>query len=53
MNQVGKLRSFIAADKNTGDIMGHMAFKYKDPEDRFAELGVAFVRPEFRKLRGV
>lgn len=49
MNQVGKLRSFIAADKNTGDIMGHMAFKYKDPQDRFAELGVAFVRPEFRK----
>lgn len=49
MNRDLKLRSFIAADNNTGEIMGHMAFKYKNPNDRIAEVGVAFVRPEFRK----
>ena len=49
MNRDGKLRSFIAAGKNTGEIMGHIAFKYKNPDDRIAEIGVAFVKPEYRK----
>ncbi|HNY12587.1 MAG TPA: ATP-binding protein [Candidatus Wallbacteria bacterium] len=49
MNRDGKLCSFIAAGKNTGEIMGHVAFKYKNAGDRIAEIGVAFVKPEYRK----
>ncbi len=49
MNRNGQLRSFIAAGKNTNEIMGHIAFKYKNPHDRIAEIGVAFVKPEYRK----
>ena len=49
MNQTGNLLSVIAAGKDTGEIMGHMAFKYKNPADRIAEFGVAFVKPEYRK----
>jgi len=49
MNRDGKLRSFIAAGKNTGEIMGHIALKYKNQNDNMAELGVAFVKPEYRK----
>jgi len=49
MNQSGNLRSFVAAGKNDGEIMGHIAFKYKNPQDCIAEIGVAFVKPEYRK----
>ena len=48
-NESGELRSFIAAGKNSGEIMGHIALKYKNPDDRIAEIGVAFVKPEYRK----
>ena len=49
MNSAGKLRSFIAAGRGSGEIMGHIALKYKNPDDRIAEIGVAFVKPEYRK----
>jgi len=48
MNTSGKLHSFVAADTNTGEIVAHSAFKYKNPGDRLAELGVAFVKPDYR-----
>ncbi|WP_028894325.1 GNAT family N-acetyltransferase [Syntrophorhabdus aromaticivorans] len=49
MNRSGKLRSFIASGKDSGEIMGHIALKFKNPDDRIAETGVAFVKPEYRK----
>lgn len=49
MNHAGTLRSFVAAEKNTGEIMGHIALKYKNTTDRIAEVGVAFVKPDYRK----
>jgi len=49
MNGEGKLRSFIAAGRDGGEILGHIAFKYKNAGERIAEIGVAFVRPEYRK----
>jgi serine/threonine-protein kinase RsbW len=49
MNQNGLLRSFVAAGRDGGEIMGHIAFKYKNPDDRVPEIGVAFVKPEYRK----
>jgi len=48
MNKNGLLRSFVAEGKG-GEIMGHIAFKFKKPDERIAELGVAFVKPEYRK----
>ncbi|MBU1172286.1 MAG: ATP-binding protein [Proteobacteria bacterium] len=48
MNRTGKLVSFIAADKHSGNIMGHIALKYKKTEDRVAEVGVGFIKPEYR-----
>lgn len=49
MNQSGTLRSFVATDKETGEILGHLALKYKNGTDRIAEIGVAFVKPEYRR----
>jgi serine/threonine-protein kinase RsbW len=49
MNQSGTLRSFVATNKETGEILGHIALKYKNSTDRIAEIGVAFVKPECRK----
>lgn len=48
MNRTGMLRSFVAASRETGEIMGHVAFKYKNTADTIAEIGVAFVKPEYR-----
>jgi len=48
MNQTGRLRSFVATGKNTGEIMGHIALKYKNATDCIAEIGVAFVKPDYR-----
>lgn len=50
MNTEGYLRSYVAVDRNSGSFMGHMAFKFSDPGDRIAEMGVAFVKPEYRKF---
>lgn len=52
MNRSGLLRSFIAATRDTGEIMGHVALKYNNTADTIAEIGVAFVKPEYR-LSGV
>jgi serine/threonine-protein kinase RsbW len=48
MNQTGRLRSFVATGKNTDEIMGHIALKYKNATDCIAEIGVAFVKPDYR-----
>ncbi len=48
MNQLGTLRSFVATGTNNNEIMGHLALKYKNTTDRIAELGVAFVKPDYR-----
>ncbi len=49
MNRSGRLRSFVACEKGSGAILGHIALKFKNGSDIIAELGVAFVKPEFRK----
>lgn len=49
MNRSGRLRSFVVCEKESGTIMGHIALKFKNSSDVIAELGVAFVKPEFRK----
>lgn len=49
MNRSGKLRSYITSGKDSNEIMGHIALKFKNPDDRIAETGVAFVKPEYRK----
>lgn len=49
MNQLGTLRSFVATGTDNKEIMGHLALKYKNVTDRIAEIGVAFVKPEYRR----
>lgn len=43
------MHSWIAADSKK-NIYGHYAWIKKKPEDRIAEMGAAFVRPEYRKF---
>ena len=50
MNDAGTLRSFVAVGKETNEIMGHIALKYKNAIARIAEIGVAFVKPQYRQL---
>lgn len=49
MNRQGLLKSVVAVD-DQGCFMAHMALKFKHPSDLVAESGVAFVKPEYRKL---
>ncbi len=49
LNDAGTLRSFVATGKDSGEILGHIALKYKNSTDRIAEIGVAFVKPEYRR----
>lgn len=49
LNKVGRLVSVVACSITNSDILGHMALKFRNPEDKIAEMGVAFVKPEYRK----
>jgi GNAT superfamily N-acetyltransferase/anti-sigma regulatory factor (Ser/Thr protein kinase) len=48
MNQSGALHSLVAA-ADDGHVMGHCALKFGDQQRAVAELGVMFVRPEYRR----
>lgn len=47
LNQTGELRSLVAVSP-TGTVMGHCALKFAQGRMDRAELGVLFVRPEYR-----
>ena len=49
MNAQGLLKSVVAVDEKNR-FMAHMALKFKKPGDSVAESGVAFVKPEYRRL---
>jgi anti-sigma regulatory factor (Ser/Thr protein kinase) len=49
MNAEGSLTSLVAANDG-GDVMGHLALKFRDDGDHIAEMGVGFVKPRFRRL---
>lgn len=48
MQKDGELLSLIAVSKDN-KVMGHIALKFNKKTDKFAELGVLFVNPEYRK----
>ncbi|MEI9479988.1 MAG: GNAT family N-acetyltransferase, partial [Deltaproteobacteria bacterium] len=48
-NRSGQMISGIAVTEG-GVLMGHAALKLTEKEAKIAEIGVAFVRPEFRKM---
>jgi N-acetylglutamate synthase-like GNAT family acetyltransferase/anti-sigma regulatory factor (Ser/Thr protein kinase) len=48
MNRSGALYSLVAA-ADDGHVMGHCALKFGDRQRDVAELGVLFVRPEYRR----
>jgi len=50
MNDSGCMSSLVAVTE-TGEVMGHIAAKRKTPQDPIAELGVFFVRPEYRSRK--
>ena len=47
-NRQGLLYSLVAVAADSGTVIGHVALKFKTPGDSIAEMGVAFVRPEYR-----
>ena len=49
LNLSGCMYSLVAVSAH-GQIMGHVAFKRVAPDSPIAEIGVLFVRPEFRQL---
>jgi GNAT superfamily N-acetyltransferase len=48
MNRSGELHSLVAVNDD-GDVMGHCALKFSAQRKDRAELGVLFVRPDYRK----
>ncbi len=50
LNGSGCMTSLVAVT-DAGEVMGHIAVKRKEPHDVAAELGVLFVRPEYRSLK--
>lgn len=48
-NHNGTMASFVAVTDD-GKLMGHMALKFSLPGAAIAEVGVAFVKPAYRKL---
>ena len=48
MNATGKLQSTVAVDQH-GNLLAHMALKFYHSADPIAEIGVAFVKPQYRK----
>lgn len=50
LNGSGCMASLVAVT-DAGEVMGHIAVKRKEPHDVVAELGVLFVRPEYRSLK--
>lgn len=48
MNRSGELHSLVAVN-DSGDVMGHCALKFSDQRKDRAEIGVLFVRPDYRK----
>ncbi|MFC1461703.1 GNAT family N-acetyltransferase, partial [Verrucomicrobiota bacterium] len=48
MNRSGELHSLVAVT-HEGKIMGHCALKFVPPRLKCGELGVLFVKPEFRR----
>jgi serine/threonine-protein kinase RsbW len=49
MNNKGELLSIVAVDKSE-NLLAHIALKFYHHEDPIAEAGVAFVKPQYRKL---
>ncbi|MFP5213078.1 MAG: GNAT family N-acetyltransferase, partial [Acidobacteriota bacterium] len=47
-NRDGYMLSLVAVTAD-GDIMGHIALKKRHPSDRIAEMGVLFIKPEYRQ----
>lgn len=50
LNCSGCMTSLVAVT-DTGEVMGHIAVKRNEPNDVSAELGVFFVRPEYRSRK--
>jgi len=48
MNRKGELQSTVAVN-NEEELLAHIALKFHHPDDPVAEVGVAFVKPEYRK----
>ncbi len=49
MNKKGELLSIVAVDEKE-ELLGHIALKFYHHKDPIAEAGVAFVKPQHRKL---
>ena len=49
MNRKGELNSVVAVDQDD-NLLAHIALKFYHPADPIAEIGVAFVKPEGRRL---
>ena len=49
MNKRGELLSIVAVDESE-TLLAHIALKFYHNEDPIAEAGVAFVKPQYRKL---
>ncbi|MBU1001037.1 MAG: ATP-binding protein [Proteobacteria bacterium] len=45
----GHLLSQVAISEPDGDLMGHLALKYSEPNAPLPEMGVAFVNPRYRR----
>ncbi len=50
MNARGELQSTVAVNEKD-ELLAHIALKFYHPDDPIAEIGVAFVKPEYRKYR--
>ena len=50
MNRKGELSSVVAVDQDD-NLLAHIALKFYHPADPIAEIGVAFVKPEGRRLK--
>ena len=48
LNKSGLMQSLVAVTAED-EIAAHLALKLKAPDDRIAEIGVGFVKPEFRR----
>ncbi|MCD6269954.1 MAG: ATP-binding protein [Deltaproteobacteria bacterium] len=49
MNRKDELRSVVAVDQDD-NLLAHIALKFYHPNDPIAEIGVAFVKPQGRRL---